>query len=87
MIPGGIGFIWAHEGQRFTRLAFTPTVKAQQRHHGSRHLYERVEQSNDLDDIIGPDERVFIESRDGFYFASTTKFGGPYIQFRGGPRA
>jgi hypothetical protein len=32
-------------GRRFAELAFTPLVKEQQQQHGSRHLYERVEQS------------------------------------------
>jgi len=73
-------------GQRFAELAFTPAVKAQQKQHGSRHLYERVEQSGDLGDRLGADERAFVESRDGFYLASTTESGWPYIQFRGGPR-
>jgi predicted pyridoxine 5'-phosphate oxidase superfamily flavin-nucleotide-binding protein len=73
-------------GRRFAELAFTPAVKAQQRQHGSRHLYERVEQSGDPDDRLGPGERVFIHSRDGFYLASTTESGWPYIQFRGGPK-
>lgn len=73
-------------GRRFAELAFTPAVKAQQQLHGSRHLYERVEQSSDLGDRLGPDEQVFVESRDGFYLASTTESGWPYIQFRGGPK-
>ena len=72
-------------GRRFAELAFTPAVKAQQQQHGSRHLYERVEQSNDPGDRLGPDERSFIQLRDGFYLASTTESGWPYIQFRGGP--
>jgi hypothetical protein len=73
-------------GQRFAELAFTPAVKALQKQHGSRHLYERVEQSGDLGDRLGADEQAFVESRDGFYLASTTESGWPYIQFRGGPR-
>lgn len=73
-------------GRRFAELAFTPAVKAQQQQHGSRDLYERVEQSNDPGDRLGLDERAFIQSRDGFYLASTTESGWPYIQFRGGPK-
>ena len=71
-------------GRRFAELAFTPLVKDQQRLHGSRHLYERVENSIDLGDRLGTDEQAFIRERDGFYMASVTETGWPYIQFRGG---
>jgi predicted pyridoxine 5'-phosphate oxidase superfamily flavin-nucleotide-binding protein len=73
-------------GRRFAELAFTPLVKEQQHKHGSRSLYERVERSSDLGDRLGPDERTFIEERDGFYMASVTENGWPYIQFRGGSK-
>jgi predicted pyridoxine 5'-phosphate oxidase superfamily flavin-nucleotide-binding protein len=71
-------------GRRFAELAFTPLVKEQQKLHGSRHLYERVENSPDRGDRLGPDEQAFIRERDGFYMASVTETGWPYIQFRGG---
>jgi len=70
--------------RRFAELAFTPLVKEEQRVHGSRHLYERVERSPDPGDRLGPDEKAFISERDGFYMASVTETGWPYIQFRGG---
>lgn len=71
-------------GRRFAELAFTPLVKEQQQQHGSRHLYERGEHSPDLVDRLGPDEQAFIRARDGFYMASVSETGWPYIQFRGG---
>jgi predicted pyridoxine 5'-phosphate oxidase superfamily flavin-nucleotide-binding protein len=71
-------------GRRFAKLAFTPLVKEQQQRHGSRHLYERGEHSPDLVDRLGPDEQAFIRARDGFYMASVSETGWPYIQFRGG---
>ena len=71
-------------GRRFAELAFTPLVKEQQILRGSRHLYERVESSPDLGDRLGPEEQAFIGERDGFYMASVTETGWPYIQFRGG---
>ena len=71
-------------GRRFAELAFTPLVKEQQQQHGSRHLYERGEHSPDLVDRLGPDEQAFILARDGFYMASVSETGWPYIQFRGG---
>jgi uncharacterized protein len=71
-------------GRRFAELAFTPLVKQEQEVHGSRHLYERVEQSDDPGDRLGPHEGAFIRERDGFYMASVSETGWPYIQFRGG---
>jgi predicted pyridoxine 5'-phosphate oxidase superfamily flavin-nucleotide-binding protein len=71
-------------GRRFAELAFTPLVKEEQRVHGSRRLYERVEHSPDPGDRLGPDEQEFIRERDGFYMGSVTETGWPYIQFRGG---
>ena len=72
-------------GRKFASLAFTPLVKAQQQQHGSRHQYERVEQSGSSGDQLGPAERDFIARRDGFYMATVSETGWPYIQFRGGP--
>ncbi|MGC2613934.1 MAG: pyridoxamine 5'-phosphate oxidase family protein [Terracidiphilus sp.] len=71
-------------GRRFAELAFTPLVREEQTVHGSRHLYERVEHPPDPGDRLGPDEQAFIRERDGFYMASVTETGWPYIQFRGG---
>ena len=73
-------------GRRFAELAFTPLVKQQQTLHGSRHLYERVEQSPDMGDRLGPDEQGFLQDSDGFYMASTTENGWPYVQYRGGAK-
>jgi len=72
-------------GRRFAELTFTPLVKEQQEEHGSRHLYERVEQSVDRGDRLGEAEQAFIGERDGFYMASVTETGWPYVQYRGGP--
>jgi uncharacterized protein len=71
-------------GRRFAEIAFTPLVKDEQRLHGSRHQYQRVENSNDLGDRLGAIEQEFIRERDGFYMASVTETGWPYIQYRGG---
>src|SRR5271165_335201 len=71
-------------GRRFAEIAFTPLVKEQQQQHGSRHLYERMEQSSDLGDRLGQYEQAFIRESDGFYMASVTETGWPYIQYRGG---
>lgn len=73
-------------GRSFAEIAFTPLVKEQQIKHGSRHLYERVEQGNDAGNRLGPDEQEFIATRDGFYIASVNESGWPYLQYRGGAK-
>ena len=73
-------------GRRFAELAFTPFVKEQQEKHGSRHLYERAESSDNAGDRLGEYEREFIGDQDGFYLASTSETGWPYIQYRGGEK-
>jgi predicted pyridoxine 5'-phosphate oxidase superfamily flavin-nucleotide-binding protein len=73
-------------GKRFAELAFTPLVKEQQRLHGSRQSYARMEQWGEPGDRLGPQEEEFIQERDGFYMASVTESGWPYVQFRGGTK-
>jgi hypothetical protein len=73
-------------GHRFAELAFTPLVKEEQKKHGSRHLYERMERSSNAGDRLGTYESAFIQQRDGFYMATISETGWPYIQFRGGPK-
>ena len=73
-------------GRRFAELAFTPLVKEQQRRHGSRGQYERMEVSGNPGNRLGPYEQEFIGARDGFYMASVSESGWPYIQYRGGSK-
>ena len=73
-------------GRRFAELAFTPLVKEEQKFHGSRPMYARAEQSSNLEDQLGPDEQQFVRERDGFYMASVSETGWPYVQFRGGEK-
>ena len=70
----------------FAQIAFTPLVKEQQELHGSRRQYARIEEIAEPGNRLGPQEREFIESRDGFYMASTGESGWPYIQYRGGSK-
>src|SRR5271155_5259080 len=72
--------------RRFAEIAFTPLVKAQQELHGSRRQYARMEESGDPGKTLGSYERAFIKERDGFYMASTSETGWPYIQYRGGSK-
>lgn len=73
-------------GRAFAKIAFTPLVKQQQELHGSRRQYQRIEEAGESGVRLGEDERDFIEARDGFYMASVSETGWPYIQFRGGPK-
>lgn len=72
--------------RRFAELAFTPLVKEQQVQHGSRRQYARMEEIGEPGDRLTAFEQEFIASRDGFYMASTSETGWPYIQYRGGER-
>lgn len=67
----------------YANIAFTPTVKAEQERQGSRHAYARLE--GEAVETLGPRECNFIAARDGFYMASVSETGWPYVQFRGGP--
>lgn len=70
----------------FAEIAFTPTVLALQEDLGSDQLYGAL-----LTDKAEPRatlterEASFIVARDGFYQASVSESGWPYVQFRGGP--
>lgn len=70
--------------RRFAELAFTPLVKEQQERHGSRRQYARMEEVGGAGDRLTDFEQEFIAGRDGFYMASTSETGWPYIQHRGG---
>ena len=73
-------------GRRFAELAFTPLVKQQQEIHGSRRQYQRIEEFGEASLHLGKHEQEFISGRDGFYMASVSETGWPYIQYRGGPK-
>jgi predicted pyridoxine 5'-phosphate oxidase superfamily flavin-nucleotide-binding protein len=68
----------------FSRIAFTPAVKAEQERMGSRTAYARAEHGDHATDSLGPDEIAFLGERDSFYMASVGESGWPYIQHRGG---
>ncbi|MEO1137878.1 MAG: pyridoxamine 5'-phosphate oxidase family protein [Pseudomonadota bacterium] len=71
----------------FAELAFTDAVQAMQERQGSARMYARMlEDGAPADDRLGPNEVQFITMRDGFYQATVSETGWPYVQFRGGPR-
>ena len=72
-------------GHKFADIAFTGPVKAVQEAMGSRSAYARRDAGPDMNDRLGPAEAEFIAARDGFYIATISDTGWPYVQFRGGP--
>jgi predicted pyridoxine 5'-phosphate oxidase superfamily flavin-nucleotide-binding protein len=69
----------------YAEIAFTPTVRTMQERMGSRSLYARLDTAPDRRDALGPAEAAFITARDGFYLATVSETGWPYVQFKGGP--
>jgi len=70
----------------FAEIAFTPAVRARQERQGSAALYDRaLAPDAERADRLGPDEAAFIAARGGFYQATVSETGWPYVQFRGGP--
>lgn len=71
--------------RKFAEITFTPTVKQAQQHYGSRTANHRITNRDDPHEGLGKAEKEFIEARDGFYQATVSEEGWPYVQFRGGP--
>lgn len=70
---------------RYGQIAFTSTVRAVQREHGSARARARIPDQDLAPDLLTADEAAFVQSLDGFYLASVGQTGWPYLQFRGGP--
>ena len=70
----------------FAEIAFTPSVRAAQKAQGSVVGYEKLLAADAAAlDTLEDREIAFITARDGFYQASVSETGWPYVQFRGGP--
>lgn len=69
----------------YNEIAFTPSVVALQEKGGSRDAYARQGPRPGGNDHLGAAEISYIAERDGFYIASVSETGWPYVQFRGGP--
>lgn len=70
---------------RWHEIAFTPAVQQVQAAEGSREPYARATEIAGPNDRFTDREAAFISARDGFYLASVSETGWPYVQFRGGP--
>ncbi|MEE9380006.1 MAG: pyridoxamine 5'-phosphate oxidase family protein [Hyphomonadaceae bacterium] len=70
----------------FAQIAFTPSVRAIQEQQGSAKAYAKfLEPGDDSGHELTEAEVEFIIERDGFYQATVSETGWPYVQFRGGP--
>ncbi|MEO5719214.1 MAG: pyridoxamine 5'-phosphate oxidase family protein [Chthoniobacterales bacterium] len=69
--------------EQFLKTLMTPAVRRAQAHYYGR---ERVPLQAPERDLLGGDERAFIEARDSFYMATVSEEGWPYVQHRGGAR-
>ena len=70
---------------RHSEILFTGAVRAAQERFGSREQGDRLRAHGPANDTLTAAERDFIQARDGFYLASVSESGWPYVQFRGGP--
>jgi predicted pyridoxine 5'-phosphate oxidase superfamily flavin-nucleotide-binding protein len=70
----------------FAEIAFTDGVREIQRQQGSADGYAKFLAADTAGgDALSEREIAFIAARDGFYQASVSETGWPYVQFRGGP--
>lgn len=69
----------------YADIAFTPRVREEQQRFGSADTYARALSSEHIDGAeLGPREASFLSARDGFFQATVSETGWPYVQFRGG---
>lgn len=70
----------------FAEIAFTENVRDIQTRQGSADGYQKfLAPGHTTGGRLSVDEAEFIARRDGFYQASVSETGWPYVQFRGGP--
>ena len=70
----------------FAKLAFTPSVLAEQEKRGSAEGYATfLSDERQGGDVLTMAEAAFLLERDGFYLSTVSETGWPYVQFRGGP--
>ena len=71
-------------GYGFLDIAATPSVRAAQDANGSGEFWANFKGDRPSDRFTEA-ERAFIAERDGFYMATVSENGWPYVQHRGGP--
>ncbi|BBY62871.1 pyridoxamine 5'-phosphate oxidase family protein [Mycolicibacterium helvum] len=73
--------------KHYASIAFTDDVRAVQGEHGSEGFYGRKVATGTASpgvDSLTDDEKDYLSERDGFFLASVSETGWPYVQFRGG---
>jgi uncharacterized protein len=74
--------------KHYGEIAFTDAVRDVQDRYGSGAFYKaktmRAHPAESSDPLT-EDAREFLGQRDGFYIATVSETGWPYVQFRGGP--
>jgi hypothetical protein len=70
---------------RFLDIAVTPSVRAVQAEMGADRIWQDFKGHRESDRFT-ENEVAFIADRDGFYMATVSETGWPYVQHRGGPR-
>jgi uncharacterized protein len=73
--------------KHYASIAFTDDVRAVQSEHGSEEFYGRKVTAGKAShgrDSLTEDEKDYLSERDGFFLASVSETGWPYVQFRGG---
>jgi predicted pyridoxine 5'-phosphate oxidase superfamily flavin-nucleotide-binding protein len=74
--------------KHYGEIAFTDAVRDVQERYGSGAFYKAKTMrahAAESPDALTEDAREFLDQRDGFYLATVSETGWPYIQFRGGP--
>jgi predicted pyridoxine 5'-phosphate oxidase superfamily flavin-nucleotide-binding protein len=74
--------------KHYGEIAFTDAVRDVQDRYGSGAFYEAKTMrahTAESPDALTEDAREFLGQRDGFYMATVSETGWPYLQFRGGP--
>jgi predicted pyridoxine 5'-phosphate oxidase superfamily flavin-nucleotide-binding protein len=73
--------------EHYGTIAFTDNVRDAQACYGSRAFYDRkrAKVASPDPDPLTATEREFLAEQDGFYLATVSETGWPYVQYRGGP--
>jgi uncharacterized protein len=72
-------------GHQFLEILSTPAVQATRLARAGSDPYEGAAEGPDYNHRLGPAEAAFVAARNGFYLASHSASGWPYIQVRVGP--
>ncbi len=70
----------------FTRLAYTPSVRAAQQRNGAREHSERMAQRPPERDALPEEMQARIANANSVVIGTASLEGWPHVQHRGGPR-